>query len=386
MRHSRKAEGAAVSEERLHRPLRPAPILPPPQSPYAQRPAAAGSTPGQPLPPWQARPYQPYVTYPSPPPPGPGQPPAWQYGGWPPPPPPKKKSNVGRILLGLIGLGATLLFALVLLGAAVGSGQNGAGGGFDHAPAPPDRQGGSNGSSGGANAALVANPHYAQGGLANGDCPAEDLGTASKDDQTRFYKHLMGCLNAEWRPPIEAAGFAYVEPGLVVFDSPVSTPCGSAKPQDGRTLAFYCPGDSIMYADVPQMRRYFGTVDVAYAILIGHEFGHHVQYESGILDAYDQAVYDDYSQRLILSRRTELQASCMGGLFLGAVAPTFPVDAQRLDQLEQVASSFGDPPNAPANKRDHGTGESNHDWIMRGFGDNDIAVCNTFTAPASSVD
>jgi predicted metalloprotease len=141
-----------------------------------------------------------------------------------------------------------------------------------------------------------------------------------------------------------------------------------------------------MYADVPQMRAYFGSVDIAYAIVIGHEFGHHVQFESGVLDAYDNAVYDDYAQRLILSRRVELQASCMGGLFLGAIAGSFPVDAGRLDQLERVAGSFGDAPNAPENKRDHGTGASNHAWIMRAFSNNDIAICNTFSAPASAVD
>jgi predicted metalloprotease len=374
-----------VSEERRHRVLVPVAILPPPQSPYAARPTGTGyGAPGQALPPWQTRPPQPYATYP-PPPPRPGQPPPWQYGGWPPPPPPKK-SGVGRTLLGLVGLVATLLFVLVLLGAAFGTGQDQSAGGIDHAPAPPGQPAGSAANPASAEDVLVRNPLYAQGGLANGDCPAEDLGTASKDDQTRFYKRLMGCLNAEWQPPIEAAGFPYAEPGLVVFDSPVSTPCGSATPQDGQTLAFYCPGDSVMYADVAQMRTFFGTVEVAYAIVIGHEFGHHVQFEVGILDAFDDAVYEDYAQRLILSRRVELQASCMGGLFLGAIAASFPIDATRLDQLQRVAASLGDAPNAPENKRDHGSGESNHDWIMLAFANNDIATCNTFIAPPSAVD
>jgi predicted metalloprotease len=308
----------------------------------------------------------------------------WGYGGWPPPPPPRKRSATGRILLGLVGLAAAGFFALVVIGAALGPAHTGAAGRINHAPAEPG--GGGQQTPEGAAALLTRNPVYRQGGLANGDCPAEDLGDADRDDQTRFYKALMECLGAEWRPPIEGAGFSYSQPGLVVFDSPLQTPCGGARPEDGRTLAFYCPSDSIMYADVPQMRRFFGTVDVAYAILIGHEFGHHVQFETRILDAYDEAVYDDYAQRLILSRRVELQASCMGGLFLGAIADSFPIDETRLEQLEQVASSFGDASGAPENQRDHGSGESNHDWIMDAFADNDIAVCNTFTAAASAVD
>jgi predicted metalloprotease len=291
-------------------------------------------------------------------------------------------------MLAVVGVAAALFFLLVLLGAAFGAAGTGSGTGtaqqIDHTPAKPEDPSAPGNPSGGD--LLRDNPLYQQGGLANGNCPAEDLGDADREDQTRFYKALMGCLGGEWEPPIEAAGFTYVQPGLVVFDTPVSTPCGSASPEEGRTLAFYCPSDSVMYADVPQMRKFFDSIDVAYAILIGHEFGHHVQFETGMLDAYDDVVYDDYSERLILSRRIELQASCMGGLFLGAIAESFPVDDVRFAQLERVAGSFGDPPTASDNKRDHGTGISNHDWIMSGFAQNDIASCNTFTAPAAAVE
>lgn len=287
-------------------------------------------------------------------------------------------------MLAVVGIAAAGFFGLVVLGAAVGITNPDTADQIDHTPASPDNESPPDSSS--SSDLLRGNPLYEQGGLANGDCPAEDLGDADRDDQTRFYKALMGCLGEEWEAPIEAAGFTYEQPGLVVFDTPVSTPCGSANPQEGRTLAFYCPSDSIMYADVPQMRKFFDSVDVAYALVIGHEFGHHVQFEVGVLNAYDDAVYDDYAERLILSRRVELQASCMGGLLLGAIAETFPIDDTRLAQLEQVAVLFGDPPNASDNKRDHGSGASNHDWILLGFRDNDIATCNAFVAPASAVE
>jgi predicted metalloprotease len=354
----------------------PAPIIPPPAQ-YSGYASAAQIPPR-----WSSEPPHGHGAYPPPRPPA-GQYPTWGYGGWPPPPPPRK-SGIGRILLGFVGLAAALFFALIVIGAAVGTGNSDTAGGIDHTPARPD--GGPAQTPDSAAALLRVNPIYRQGGLSNGDCPAEDLGDADRSDQTRFYKALMGCLGEEWRPPIEAAGFTYEQPGLVVFDSPVQTPCGGATPEDGRTLAFYCPSDAIMYADVPQMRKFFGAVDVAYAIVIGHEFGHHVQFDTRILDAYDELVYDDYATRLELSRRIELQASCMGGLFLGAIAESFPVDNTRLDQLERVAASFGDAPDAPANQQDHGSGQSNHDWIMRAFFHNDIATCNTFTAPEELVD
>ena len=73
-------------------------------------------------------------------------------------------------------------------------------------------------------------------------------------------------------------------------------------------------------------------------------------------------------------------------LFLGAVADSFPMDDARLQRLQQVAGSFGDEPGGSDDKRDHGSGVSNREWIFRGYTDNDTNVCNTFTVPSDQVD
>jgi len=311
--------------------------------------------------------------------------PAWGQRGYATPAA-RRSGSLAKIVLGLVGGAAALLFALIIVSAALGTTGSTQADVIDHSPAEPSDADTSPLNPGDAQAVLTANPLYTRGGLVNGKCPAEDLGDASKDEQTRFYSALLDCLDQEWSAPVEEAGFRHTEPGLVVFDSPITTPCGSASPEKGRTLAFYCTADEVLYADVPQMRKFFGAVDVAYAVVIGHEFGHHVQREIGILDAFEAEVYDDYEQRLDLSRRVELQASCMGGLFLGAIADTFPVDDDRLIQLDRAAASFGDEPGAPENQRDHGSSGSNRTWILAAFNDNDLATCNTFVAPASEVD
>lgn len=310
----------------------------------------------------------------------------WAYGGWSPPPPPRRSGIVARLLLGLVGIGAALFFVLIMLSALATPSAPGRGDIASHAPAPASDPDATPVDPRNAVAVLERSSLYDQGGLANRNCTAQDLGDASSTEQQRFYQSLMSCLNNEWRRPIRGAGFSYTEPGLVVFDAPVSTPCGSASPQAGRTLAFYCPGDSVMYADVPQMKRFFGDIEVAYAIVIGHEFGHHVQSETGILTAFDDVVYDNFGDRTELSRRVELQASCMGGLFLGAVSSTFPIDEQRLAELQQVAGAFGDELNASPTERDHGSGESNRSWIFTGYNDNDLEACNTFVASTDDVD
>lgn len=285
----------------------------------------------------------------------------------------------------MIGIGAVLFFALILLSTLATSPAPGQSG-ISHAPARASDPNATPVSPQDAVAVLQQNTLYEQGGLPNGTCPAQDLGDASTAEQTRFYESLMDCLNHEWRRPVLGAGYSYSEPGLVVFDSPVSTPCGSATPQSGRTLAFYCPSGAVMYADVPQMRRVFADVEVAYAIVIGHEFGHHVQAETGMINAFHDLTYQDFADRAEVSRRLELQASCFGGLFLGAIAQSFPVDESRFAQLQQVAVAFGDEPDGDPDERDHGSGESNRAWILAGFTSNDVAVCDTFLADPGAVD
>lgn len=327
--------------------------------------------------------------YGRPPAPGYSSPPPWGYP-WAPPPPRRRRSSGSTVTLALVGISAVVLFVLVLANAVIGSL---GGSGFseysvevDHSPARASNPNADPVETADARAVLESNTLYEQGGLANGYCPAQDLGNASGQHQTSFYEALMDCMNDEWRPVVESAGYVYTSPDLVAFDSAIQTPCGTASPQDGRTLAFYCPTDEVMYADVPQMRRFFADNDVAYAIVIAHEFGHHVQNEVGTLKAARDVSYAGLEDQLDTHRRVELQASCMGGLFLGAVAESYPMDETRLQQLDQVAGSFGDEPGADDADRDHGSGASNRTWIANGYTENDVSACNTFVVPDDEVD
>ncbi len=117
------------------------------------------------------------------------------------------------------------------------------------------------------------------------------------------------------------------DPGLVVFDKPVNSPCGSFKPLSGRVLAFYCYGNHVMYTDVLQMNKAFGPKeDLAYLMTIAHEYGHHIQGVSGLF--YARAVYlqDHPAEKLESSRRNELQASCLGGVFSKSVEKSLSAD------------------------------------------------------------
>ena len=233
---------------------------------------------------------------------------------------------------------------------------------------------------------LLNSPLYQAGALQEMNCPAEKLGDGSLAAQKRYYTKLFSCLNDAWRPVFQKLGESQPDPGLVVFDKPVSTPCGAFKPLSGRVLAFYCYGNHVMYTDVLQMNKAFGPKeDLAYLMTIAHEYGHHVQGVSGLF--YARAVYlqDHPAQKLESSRRNELQASCLGGVFSKAVEKSYPL-TNRLKEFEyQASNSFGETEDTPEDERTHGLATSQGFWIENGFNIGETKACNTFAAPVKLV-
>jgi predicted metalloprotease len=227
---------------------------------------------------------------------------------------------------------------------------------------------------------------YRTGALPEQNCKAANLGTANLAAQKVYYQKLFTCLNDAWRPVFKELGQDKPDPGLVVFDKPVITPCGNFAPLSGRVLAFYCYGNQVMYTDVQQMNKAFGPQqDLAYLMTIAHEYGHHVQGVTGLF--YARAVYlqDHPDQKLESSRRNELQASCFAGVFSKAVEKTYPL-TNRLDEFrEQSSNSFGESPDTPPDERTHGLATSQGFWIQNGFNVAQPKACNTYAAPSDLV-
>jgi predicted metalloprotease len=340
-------------------------FLPPQQSPYGGQPGQYGPPPGQ----WA----QPYYGGPN------------QFNGFQPP---RRKSGAMRVILLSFGMFAFLGAALAVVGVVLTGSSTGTDNSADPGvvgpsivPTPTTHP-----EQGSADDILQNATIYQAGGLGQLDCPAEKLGNGSLASQKLYYQKLFKCLNDAWRPVFEKLGDSKPDPGLIVFDKPVNTPCGAFKPLSGRVLAFYCYGNQVMYTDVKQMNKAFGSKqDLAYLMTIAHEYGHHVQGVTGLF--YARAVYlqDHPDKKLESSRRNELQASCFAGVFSKAVEQSYPLTG-RLEEFEyQASNSFGESPETPEDERTHGLSTSQGFWIMNGFNIGQTAACNTFAAPVGLV-
>jgi hypothetical protein len=229
---------------------------------------------------------------------------------------------------------------------------------------------------------VAQNPLYRVGRLPASRCKEPSVRPTSVTNVRRYYTEYLACLNKVWKPVIEKAGFAFVPPRLDIFTGKTRTAC------DVQDSAAYCGGGTIsMNAtfDITNYRKYNKLwTRTTMAHLVAHEYGHHIQRLTGISEA--SATRSSYlngvDAPLQESRRIELQASCLSGVYLGADRSYFPVSGTWRQRWLWTISHRGD---EWGTQRDHGNSKSHSRWTRRGFDAASPAACNTFTASAASV-
>src|ERR1700722_1531082 len=151
--------------------------------------------------------------------------------------------------------------------------------------------------------------------------PAQSAQTqpaAQNDPMRRFVAKILGQTEDVWTKILpEQKGVQYIAPKLVLYSGSTRSGCGQAQAAMG---PFYCPTDKKVYLDMSffnDMRaKYGGGGDFAYAYVVAHEIGHHVQDQLGILDKVDQAKSQvSRTQANALSVRIELMADCLAGVW-----------------------------------------------------------------------
>jgi uncharacterized protein len=230
---------------------------------------------------------------------------------------------------------------------------------------------------------LADNPLFTDAGLQNFKCPlphwASDVSSVRK-----YFQTAQTCLDNMWKPLLQAANLPFDSPKLSVTEDGTSSACGTSS---GNYAAFYCSADNTMYMPLKQL---FINEDpngdpAIYLAVFAHEYGHHVQALSGVMDAENEKLNDlglDSDEGLEYSRRLELEAQCFSGMFIGAEQAAGAVTASQGSGASKDNSERGD---APGDMRTHGTANHYGAWWNTGYKNNRTQRCNTWTAASSDV-
>ena len=141
--------------------------------------------------------------------------------------------------------------------------------------------------------------------------------TAQEEELATFSKQILAGTEDVWTDLFAQQGLEYEPPTLVLYTGSVNSGCGNATSQVG---PFYCSADQSLYIDLSffsEMRSTLGADgDFAYAYVIAHEVGHHVQYLLGTLtDAHQQMSRLSEADANRVSVALELQADYYAGVW-----------------------------------------------------------------------
>jgi uncharacterized protein len=205
-----------------------------------------------------------------------------------------------------------------------------------------------------------------------------------------FLSKVVGGTEAVWAEVLpEQAHIQYQPTTLVIYEGATRSGCGGAQSAMG---PFYCSIDKKVYLDISFFRDMKTKLGVggefAYAYVVAHEIGHHVQDELGILDKVDNIKQRvSQIQANAYSVRVELQADCLAGVWANHANAKWkilePGDVEKAlaaaqavgdDWLQAAARGYAVPDSFT-----HGSSEQRQKWLTAGLKSGDINSCNTFS-------
>ncbi|CAN5257893.1 hypothetical protein BH11ACT5_BH11ACT5_27790 [soil metagenome] len=236
----------------------------------------------------------------------------------------------------------------------------------------------------------------AGGTTGGGDQPAEPISQCDTGEQANAsIDCLLGgasdSLDTYWSDELPKLGATYRSTNIVLFTDSTDTGCGGATSDVG---PFYCPPDETIYIDTAfydELTSRFGATagPLAEMYVVAHEWGHHIQNITGIMNGLDLQATGPASD----SVRLELQADCFAGSWVGAapdikdqdgVAFLEPVTQEQIDNALSAAAAVGDDRIQSSTQGQvtpetwtHGSSEARQKWFMIGYKGGPDA-CNTF--------
>lgn len=230
-----------------------------------------------------------------------------------------------------------------------------------------------------------------------GGLSTEENYTPTKQDEemTVFAKQILKGTEDVWTKIFKEKGLEYIPPRMVLFSGATYSDCGNASSSTG---PFYCPADQTVYIDLSFFNEMEAQLnaggDFAYAYVIAHEVGHHVQYLLGTLSKVQQM-----QQRMSekesnqLNVRLELQADFYAGIWAyhdnkdyssledGDIEEGLNAASQIGDDRLQMKSQGYTVPDA----FNHGTSAQRSRWLKKGLQSGNVSFGDTFSIAYSQL-
>lgn len=241
----------------------------------------------------------------------------------------------------------------------------------------------------GGNAGDVIQNVQNMGGIGGAEYSTGYTPTAEEEELATFAKQILAGTEDVWTKIFEQNGLTYTPPRLVLFSGAVQSGCGGATASSG---PFYCSGDHCVYLDLSfftSMKRQIGADgDFAYAYVIAHEVGHHVQYLLGDLNkVHSQMSRVSEKQSNQLSVRLELQADFYAGIWAYYDNKLFgSLEDGDIEEGLAVASKIGDDylqkqayGYTVPDSFNHGTSAQRSRWLKKGLTTGNLNLSDTFS-------
>ncbi|WP_186420973.1 neutral zinc metallopeptidase [Bosea sp. CS1GBMeth4] len=229
------------------------------------------------------------------------------------------------------------------------------------------------------------------GGIGGRNPPTQEQRKSAgppQDEMGRFVSAVLAQNEDIWSKVLpQQANRRYVAPKLVLFSNVDRSGCGTAQAAMG---PFYCPNDQRVYLDLSffaeMQRKLGGGGDFAYAYVVGHEVGHHIQNLLGILPKVNelrQRLSERESNQL--SVRVELQADCFAGVWAYNINAMDRIEPGDVEEAMRTAAAIGDDKLQQQGRGvvvpdsfTHGSSAQRTRWFNTGFRSGSMQSCDTF--------
>ena len=219
--------------------------------------------------------------------------------------------------------------------------------------------------------------------------------TEQEEQLKTFALQILASTEDVWTDQFKKMGRTYRAPKLVIYTDAVQSGCGNATSAVG---PFYCSADECVYLDLgffEEMPKSLGAGgDFAYAYVIAHEVGHHVEHLLGVLDeAHSDMARQNETEKNKTSVRIELLADYYAGVWGYHENKMFgSLEDGDLQEAIDAAQKIGDDylqrkarGSVSPESFTHGTSAQRMRWLKKGLTTGDIRGGDTFSVPYSSL-